>query len=96
MKIVIDEDSGYAPGCYLICQVDGNGDWDPRDEERMVLVQTDWDYLGLASLFGWSPCCADTDGTVDCCKTASEMIGEARDVIGEHPQEPVEDPGYFS
>jgi len=37
------------------------------EDGRDVLVQTDWDFPGVASTFGWSACpCGATDGTVDC------------------------------
>lgn len=94
--VVIDEDQDYAPGCYLICRV-RDGTWDTRDEENTVLVQTDWDYPGLASNLGWVPCwCGFTDGTIDCDhKTASDMIGSAEKFINDHLGEMFEDPGYF-
>lgn len=94
-RITVDRDPAYAPCSYLICKV--GGDWDTRDDERTVLVQTDWDYPGLASTFGWSPCHDETDGTVDCpCgKTAGELIAEASQYLNEHCGEVVDDPGYF-
>jgi hypothetical protein len=48
-----------------------------------ILYQSDWDFPGLASLLGFTPCdCGRTDGTVDCeHKTASEMICEAADFL---------------
>ena len=67
------------------------------DDGRTVLIQTDWDYPGVASVFGWSPCpCGKTDGTVDCPhRTASEMIAEASQFLDAHIGETAEDPGYF-
>lgn len=67
------------------------------DDGRTILIQSDWDYAGLASTFGYVPCwCGDTDGTVDCPhKTASEMIMEARQWLDDHLCEKVDDPGYF-
>jgi len=65
---------------------------------RSILVQTDWDYPGLAMNFGWVPCpeCGFTDGTVDCKhRRASEMIAEAADYLDDHIGESFEDPGYF-
>lgn len=100
--ITVDEDQQYAPCCYLICRVHGKPgsyDWDTRDEDNTVLVQTDFDWPGLASTFGWCPCeCGETDGTVDCPhKTASEMIDSARQWLDDHlGQIFVEDPGYFT
>jgi hypothetical protein len=74
-------------GTFLVVCEDG-GD---------LLVQTDWDYPGLASTFGWSPCpCGETDGTVDCPhRSADEMIAEAREFLRAHAGDTVDDPGYF-
>jgi hypothetical protein len=69
-----------------------------NDDGRTVLVQTDWDYPGVARTFGWSPrevqredrppCDhRSTDGTVDCpaCGvTAGEFIAAAREWLEEH------------
>jgi hypothetical protein len=109
--IALDRDPDYAPCCYLICRVlnpeagEGHYDWDTRDEANTVPVQTDWDYPGIASTFGWTPepdpggCTHDgTDGTVDCTtcgRTASEMIAEAQEFLDDHLGTVVEDPGYF-
>lgn len=62
-----------------------------------IFVQSDWDFPGLASTFGWVACdCRETDGTVDCeHRTASEMISEAHDYLQDHDGDEVEDPGYF-
>jgi hypothetical protein len=67
------------------------------DDGRDTLIQTDWDYPGVASTFGWSPCsCGMTDGTVDCPhRTASEMIAEAREFLDAHIGATADDPGYF-
>jgi hypothetical protein len=49
-------------GCYLIVAEDG----------RDILIQSDWDYPGIASTFGWVPCAGSLTGTdresciVDC------------------------------
>jgi hypothetical protein len=62
------------------------------------LIQSDWDYPGVASSFGWEACqlCGRTDGTVNCeHRTASEMISEAGDYLTEHVGDEIEDPGYF-
>jgi hypothetical protein len=55
-------------------------------------IQIDWDYPGLASMFGYVPCdCGATDGTVDCPhKTASEMIAEAFEYLSEHDGEVID------
>jgi len=67
-------DSSYAPCGFLIVPDDG----DPYDDNT-ALIQTDWDFPGVASRTGWSPCwCGKTDGTIDCeHKTAIAMISEA-------------------
>ena len=64
-----------------------------------MFIQADWDYPGVASTFGWSPCCGSTDGTIDCPEHGTKvlaMIEEARehldDVAGFLA---VDDPGYF-
>ena len=74
-----------------------------NDTGKDILIQTDWDYPGIASTFGWSPCdeCVlscegGTDGTVDCkARNASEMISEAASYLDDHIGDSVEDPGYF-
>ena len=68
-------DSSYAPCGFLIVPQDG----DPYDDESTTLVQTDWDFPGVASRMGFVPCdCDATDGTVDCRHhTATEMISAA-------------------
>ena len=65
---------------------------------RDILIQSDWDFPGTASTFGWVPCpCGATDGTVDCAhRTRSEMMAEAWDFLSEHVGTEVDDPGYFS
>lgn len=76
-------DSRYAPCGFLIVQ-DGADPYssDPADT---VLVQTDWDFPGVASRTGFIPCdCGGTDGTVDCPHhTASDMISAAYDWLRE-------------
>lgn len=54
-----------------------------------ILIQTDWDYPGIASSLGWvnktrkHDCYRDTDGTVACScgRTASSMIQEAGEYL---------------
>jgi hypothetical protein len=74
-------DSSYCPCGFLIVREGAS----PYDESQTVLVQSDWDYPGVASSMGWEPCsCGATDGTVDCqrCgRKASDMIAEAYDWI---------------
>ena len=75
-------------GTYLLLADDGCD----------ILIQTDWDYPGVASTFGWCPCdCGETDGTVDCPhRTASDMISEAGEYLDDHIGNTVDDPGYFA
>jgi hypothetical protein len=81
-------DSGYAPCGFLIVRKDDN----PYKESDTVLVQSDWDYPGIASDMGLRPCdCGETDGTIDCAhKTATDMIGAAFDHILAHEGEEFE------
>jgi hypothetical protein len=78
-----------ANGGFLITSLDSGSD---------IFIQTNWDYPGIASTFGWQACtCGITDGTVDCQhNTASEMISDAYDFLVENDGECVEDPGYFN
>lgn len=84
MKITLDEGDF---GSYVVRAEDG----------RDFLVQTDWDFPGIASTFGWIPCpCGRTDGTVDCAhKSASQMIADARMFLDENIGVTADDPGYF-
>lgn len=69
-----------------------------HDDGRDRLVQTDWDFPGVAANLGFVPCrrCRETDGTVSCAhKTASRMIAEAREFLDGKVGEKFEDPGYF-
>ena len=74
-------DSGYVPCGFLIVPKGGN----PYQEDSTLLVQSDWDYPGVASRMGYVPCaCEETDGTIDCKhKSATQMISEAYDFIRE-------------
>lgn len=77
---------------------------------RDILVQTDWDYPGVASSFGWSlratqygnadPCDhAETDGTItcpDCGTPAGSFIADAGAWLADHAGATADDPGYFS
>jgi hypothetical protein len=84
MKIALHEGDS---GTFLIRAEDG----------RDILVQSDFDFPGLASSFGWSPCsCGTTDGTVDCeHRTAGAMIAEAGDFLLAYVGDTADDPGYF-
>jgi len=61
-------------------------DGDPGDDKTTTFVQTDWNYPGIASAMGWSPCyCGATDGTIDCeHRKATTMINESYDFIVGH------------
>jgi hypothetical protein len=87
MKVTLKTDPfGWA---YLLVAEDG----------RNRLIQTDWDYPGVACNLGWSPCCDATDGTVDCKahgKNASELIASAQKFLDDHIGEFFDDPGYFN
>lgn len=90
-----------APGFILI-----------HEDSRELLIDTDWDYPGVASAFGWSPVCAQviekgtcnhssTDGTVKCQECGagpSLFIDSAHAFLNEASDNgtEVEDPGYFS
>lgn len=85
--IALERDPGYAPCCYLICRLvgePGSLDWDTRDEENTVLIQTDWDWPGVARTFGW-------DGDDDDVSGAGDYLD---DVAGAFVV--VDDPGYFA
>ncbi len=67
------------------------------DDGRELLIQTDWDFPGVAAAFGWNPCgCGATDGTLDCAhRSAHELIAAAREFLDEHVGVAADDPGYF-
>lgn len=84
MKVVIDRDSAYAPCSYLLCKVDADGNWDTRDDMNTYVFQSDWDFPGLASIYGYVACeCGCTDGTIEACdgRSATDMILEACDYM---------------
>lgn len=78
-------DSHRAPCGFLIVATGA----DPADDSRTTLVQTDWDYPGIAGRLGWIPCpCGATDGTIDCeHRKAVGMIAEAFDRLHDHDGE---------
>jgi len=123
-KIALDRDSAYAPCCYLLCKAkrklsvlkDEKGkrhylwDWNTRDDKTTMLVQTDWDYPGVARSFGWNAVAGNfktgdedcnhetTDGTVTCkgCgKTSTDFISEAADYLDAHLGMVIDAPEYF-
>jgi len=64
---------------------------------RTILVQTDWDFPGVAESFGWSP---PTGTTIDPTGNLTEdglsvVIGDARDFLHERACSTADDPGYF-
>lgn len=78
--------SSYVPCGFLIVRDGGN----PYEGSDTALVQSDWDFPGIASSMGHAPCeeCNETDGTVDCAHHgASDMISQAYDFIREHAGE---------
>lgn len=82
-----------------------------NEDGRTVLIQTDTDFPGVASSFGWSmrtvqpdgPRTHDcrhsgTDGTVNCPEcgvTATEFISAAREYLANCDGATADDPGYF-
>lgn len=80
------------------------------EDDRTLLIQSDWDFPGVASTFGWS--CRrvqirpgfdcdhrGTDGTVtcpDCYVSAARFIEDARVWLEEHDGATADDPGYFT
>jgi len=74
-------DRSYAPCGFLIVRTGG----DPYKAADARLIQTDWDFPGVASRMGLEPCiCGATDGTIDCAhKKAHDMISDAYDFISE-------------
>jgi hypothetical protein len=79
-----------------------------RVEPRTLLIQTDWDYPGVAQSFGWSlrdvqkdggDCDHEaTDGTVPCKQcglTQTDFISAAYDWLCDNDGATAEDPGYF-
>ena len=86
-------EQGEPSFCFIIRRVSRI----KEEREQSVLIQTDWDYPGTASTFGWSVGCdCSTDGTVDCLhKTASEHMASAYEYLCDNIGKVVEDPGYF-
>ncbi|HOF89044.1 MAG TPA: hypothetical protein PLZ36_13220 [Armatimonadota bacterium] len=81
--------------------------WDyliQHDDGRELLIQSDWDFPGLAMTFGWTPCrrcrrsCKGaTDGTIACPRrSAFEHILDAQAWLDTHIGKRVTDPGYFT
>lgn len=100
MRITLDANPSDAPCCVKIIAEDG----------RDILIQTDWEWPGIATTFGWSvsdvppnttraTCDHDgTDGTIDCpcCGLrAGAFIQAARQFLDRNDGESTVDPGYF-
>lgn len=78
------------------------------DDGQTVLVQTDWDFPGVASSFGWDIASvavergclhSGTDGTIRCpnCRLQpGDFIDAAREWLDDHDGATADDPGYFS
>ncbi len=64
-RITITTEQNYAPNCYIVCIVDDQGNWNPKDERRTVLIDCDFDYPCVASAFGWDGDYDDIDGARD-------------------------------
>ncbi len=104
--IRITRDSKYAPCGYLVIREP----FDKYDEKNTILIQSDWDFPGVARTFGWdmtkeqilTEACdhSGTDGTVpcpDCGISVSQMIEAAQEYLDTVLDEKeVEDPGYFA
>lgn len=95
----------YAPCGFILARAQADGTFDPYGADT-VLIQTDWDFPGVAGTFGASlqtlipgDCDHDgTDGTVTCpgCKkTASDFISAAYDWLADNDGATADDPGYF-
>jgi hypothetical protein len=87
----------HGDACYVVMELVTGGD---------ILIQSDTDYPGIASTFGWAPSEVEsrtcyhgwTDGSIDCMgcgKPASEFIASARDWLDDHIGDVADDPGYF-
>lgn len=62
----------------------GQFGWDfilRHDNGKTILIQTDWDYPGIARSFGWT----GNDNEIEA----------AEDYLSDHVGDRVEDPGYF-
>ena len=74
----------------LVTLESGQFGWDyllvNEKDETVALIQTDWDYPGIASNLGFVPCdCGATDGTIDCAHhSAMDMIRAAQTFLDDH------------
>jgi len=82
-------ESGDFGWDYIIRNYDG----------RYHLIQTDYDYAGIASTFGWrGHTHGETDGTIDCpvCgRKVGTMLASAQNYLDNNVGKMVPDPGYF-
>lgn len=83
-KITIVRDPYYAPCCYLICRIGTDGQWNTKDDNNTVLVQSDYDWPSIAGTFGWT---GDPDDL--------EQISAAGKYLDNNLGKVVDDPGYF-
>lgn len=100
MRIILSR-CNHPNFCFEILPAEG--------KREGVFVQSDWDYPGVASTFGWSlrsvqresgpKCCHyGTDGTVacpDCGMLAGDFIRAAYDYLCDNDGAEADDPGYF-
>jgi|GEM_PF-5509400 hypothetical protein len=97
-KITLDSNPSDAPCCLKIISDDG----------RDLLIQSDYDFPGIANAFGWNMRSVQndngtcehthTDGTIDCpdCGIkALTFIHAAREWLDDNDGATAEDPGYF-
>lgn len=87
--IAVARNEAFAPGCFIVCRVKnpeagpGKYHWDEYDEGSTRLVQTDFEFPGLARVFGWTGEDSDIDGArahLDECVENAKVV---------------EDRGYF-
>lgn len=87
MLIALDRNQSYGPGCYLLCRVlnpeagEGNYDWSDRGCVDTRLIQSNWDFPGVARSFGWNGEDSDIKGAME---YLDNNIGKV-----------IEDTGYF-
>ena len=89
-SITVARDPEYAPCCFILCREYEHRDamglritWSTRRDEHTVLIQSDWDFPGVARAFGWTGDDADIEGAR---AFLSDIAGSGRFIP---------DPGYF-
>ena len=70
-------DPAFAPCAFILARAP----FDTRDEANTVLVQSDWDFPGIARTFGGS--------------FEEDQIAEAGEWLHDNIGAEAEDPGYF-